>query len=68
MKAKASGEPYDDAVYSARVRSAVAESVRKLVESGLDIVNDGEQSKTGFAAYICQPYCLPAILSHTEPY
>ena len=52
MKAKESGEPYDHDAYAARVRSAAAEVVRQQVESGLDIVDDGEQSKTGFANYI----------------
>jgi 5-methyltetrahydropteroyltriglutamate--homocysteine methyltransferase len=52
MKARANGEPYDPTAYAARVRDAVADVVRRQVESGLDIVNDGEQSKTGFTAYI----------------
>jgi 5-methyltetrahydropteroyltriglutamate--homocysteine methyltransferase len=52
MKAKISGAAYDPAVYEARVRSSVAESVRQQVESGIDIVNDGEQSKPGFFTYI----------------
>src|SRR5260221_10834149 len=47
MKAKVSGAAYD-----ARVRSAVAECVRKQVESGIDIVSDGEQSKPGFFTYV----------------
>src|SRR5439155_9104859 len=54
MKAKESGEDYDADAYAARVTRAVAEVVRRQVESGLDVVNDGEQSKTGFAGYIRQ--------------
>lgn len=52
MKARESGQPYDKAAYDAAVRSAVTESVRKQAESGVDVVNDGEQSKTGFSNYI----------------
>ena len=52
MKVKESREPYDHEVYATRVRSAVAEVVRKQAESGVDVVNDGEQSKTGFSNYI----------------
>src|SRR5258706_259310 len=52
MKAKVSGAAYDQAAYDARVRGAVAECVRKQVESGIDIVSDGEQSKPGFFTYV----------------
>ena len=52
MKAKVNGQPYDHNAYARRVQSAVAESVRKQVESGIDIVTDGEQSKPGFFTYV----------------
>jgi 5-methyltetrahydropteroyltriglutamate--homocysteine methyltransferase len=52
MKAKVNGEPVDTAAYQLQVRAAVAESVRKQGECGIDIVTDGEQSKTGFFAYV----------------
>jgi 5-methyltetrahydropteroyltriglutamate--homocysteine methyltransferase len=52
MKAKASGQPYDQEAYAKRVRSAVAESVHQQIASGIDIPTDGEQSKTGFFAYV----------------
>lgn len=52
MKAKLTGLDYDRAVYDARVRTAVAECVRKQVDSGIDIVTDGEQSKSGFYTYV----------------
>ncbi len=52
MKAKVNGEPYDDNAFTQRVRSAVAEVVRKQVENGVDIVTDGEQGKPGFYAYV----------------
>lgn len=35
-----------------RVRSAVAEVVRKQIDAGVDIVNDGEASKPSYATYV----------------
>ena len=52
MKAKLSGAAYDGAAYDGRVKLAVAECVRKQVETGIDIVSDGEQSKSGFFSYV----------------
>ena len=52
MKAKVSGLAYDKAGYDQRVKSAVAECVRKQVETGIDFVSDGEQSKPGFFSYV----------------
>jgi 5-methyltetrahydropteroyltriglutamate--homocysteine methyltransferase len=36
----------------ADARAAIADSVRRQVEAGLDSVNDGEQAKTGWVAYV----------------
>lgn len=52
LYAKDSGEPQDQAVFAARVRAAVVEVVRKQIESGVDIVNDGEVSKVGYSTYV----------------
>jgi 5-methyltetrahydropteroyltriglutamate--homocysteine methyltransferase len=52
MKAKLAGQPYDRKVYDATIAKAVADSVRKQVECGIDIVTDGEVSKPGFFTYI----------------
>jgi 5-methyltetrahydropteroyltriglutamate--homocysteine methyltransferase len=52
IKAKINGEPCDAEAYATRVRSAVAEIVRRQVESGIDIPTDGEQGKQGFFAYV----------------
>jgi len=52
MKAHIAGLPHDRGTYETRVRQAVVECVRKQVETGIDIVNDGEQSKLGFFTYI----------------
>ncbi|HEV8639908.1 MAG TPA: cobalamin-independent methionine synthase II family protein [Methylomirabilota bacterium] len=52
MFAKDEGVPVDPAALGARVRSAVAEVVRKQTGAGVDIVNDGEFSKPSYATYI----------------
>jgi 5-methyltetrahydropteroyltriglutamate--homocysteine methyltransferase len=35
-----------------RVRAAVADAVRRQVEVGIDVVSDGEMSKSGYAMYV----------------
>ena len=42
----------DSAAFEARVRRAVAEVVRRQVETGIDVVNDGEQGKVGYSTYV----------------
>ena len=50
--AKANGQPYDHTALDRRLAAAVAETVRRQVECGLDSVNDGELSKTNFTDYV----------------
>jgi 5-methyltetrahydropteroyltriglutamate--homocysteine methyltransferase len=52
LKAKLSGQPFDQKAFEAALRSAVADVVRKQAECGIDIVTDGEFSKPGFFTYI----------------
>jgi 5-methyltetrahydropteroyltriglutamate--homocysteine methyltransferase len=52
MKAKVTGAAPDAQLYEHRIRSAVAECVRKQAEAGIDILNDGELSKPGFFTYV----------------
>jgi 5-methyltetrahydropteroyltriglutamate--homocysteine methyltransferase len=52
MYAKESGVPVDRAALAARVRGAVAEVVKKQLEAGIDLVNDGEMSKPSYATYV----------------
>jgi 5-methyltetrahydropteroyltriglutamate--homocysteine methyltransferase len=52
MQAKSEGAPYDESAYAARLRAAVADVVRQQVESGVDVVSDGEQSKVSFFEYV----------------
>jgi 5-methyltetrahydropteroyltriglutamate--homocysteine methyltransferase len=52
MYAKEEGVPVEAQTLAARVRSAVAEVVKKQADVGIDIVNDGETSKPSYATYI----------------
>ncbi len=45
-------EAVDMAKFEATAKHAVQAAVNRQCEIGLDIINDGEQSKTGFAQYI----------------
>ncbi len=52
MLAKETGQPYDAEGFAKRVQDAVSEVVRKQIDSGVDVLSDGEQSKPGFANYV----------------
>lgn len=52
LYAQDKGELRDRQAFAARVRTAVAEIVRKQVECGVDVVNDGEAGKIGYATYV----------------
>ena len=51
LNAKELGQPYDEAALAARVKRAISEIVSHQVQTGLDIVNDGEHSKVSWMAY-----------------
>ena len=50
--AKANGQPVAQSVWSARVKASVLEVVRLQRERGVDIVNDGELSKSSWSSYV----------------
>src|SRR3954451_8944130 len=52
MYAKEEGVPIDGQALGARVRTAVAEIVRKQADAGIDLINDGELSKPSYATYV----------------
>jgi 5-methyltetrahydropteroyltriglutamate--homocysteine methyltransferase len=52
LEAMDAGTAPDPAAFDARVRRAVADAVRRQREAGVDIVNDGEQSKVGYSTYV----------------
>jgi 5-methyltetrahydropteroyltriglutamate--homocysteine methyltransferase len=50
--AQLDGQQVDAAELDAKVDAAVADIVRKQHDAGIDIVSDGEMSKTGFSTYV----------------
>jgi 5-methyltetrahydropteroyltriglutamate--homocysteine methyltransferase len=62
IKARVSGAAFDAQAYEQAVAGAVKESVRAQAKAGIDVVTDGEQSKTGFFVYMRER------LSGFEPY
>jgi 5-methyltetrahydropteroyltriglutamate--homocysteine methyltransferase len=52
MKARTLNKPYDRATLDAAIRDGIREIVRKQVEIGIDIPNDGEYGRRSFTAYI----------------
>jgi 5-methyltetrahydropteroyltriglutamate--homocysteine methyltransferase len=52
MKLRLAGQSCDEAAYQRRVAATVADCVRRQAEAGIDIVCDGEQSKSGFFTYV----------------
>ena len=52
LAAKRRGEAYDQAVIDAALTTAIGEVVRRQVEVGVDIVDDGELSKTSWNDYV----------------
>src|SRR5215204_2548403 len=52
MREKEHGRPYDTATFDRLVREAVDHVVKKQVESGIDIVADGEMGKVTFLTYV----------------
>ena len=49
--AKSNGQAYDENAPTQLVRGVVDEVVRRQIESGIDIVNGGELSKSNFMNY-----------------
>ncbi len=52
MFAKEEGVPVDPEALERRIAAAVEEVVRKQLDAGIDIVDDGEMSKPSYATYI----------------
>ena len=52
LRAQEAGAAPDPEAFAAAVHAAVAEVVRQQIGTGLDVVNDGEQGKPGYATYI----------------
>jgi 5-methyltetrahydropteroyltriglutamate--homocysteine methyltransferase len=55
--AKMAKKPYDTAALARQTSEAVAGTVKTQAGLGIDIVSDGEQSKTSFQAYAAERLC-----------
>jgi 5-methyltetrahydropteroyltriglutamate--homocysteine methyltransferase len=44
IRAKERGQPYDAAAFGTRVRSAVADVVRRQTDLGVDVIDDGRMN------------------------
>ena len=54
--ARERGEPYDQAVFATTMREACASTVARQIETGIDIISDGETSKISYATYVKDRY------------
>src|SRR6266436_5958719 len=52
IQAKERGEAFDGEAFAGRVKSAIAEVVKRQADSGIDIVADGEMGRFGFIPYV----------------
>jgi 5-methyltetrahydropteroyltriglutamate--homocysteine methyltransferase len=52
LKERENDRPYDAELLARQITEAVADRVRLQVESGIDIVTDGEMSKVSFLGYV----------------
>ena len=52
VEAREEGKLTDTAAFESSLAAAVDEIVRKQVESGVDVVNDGEVSKISYSTYV----------------
>ena len=52
IQAREQGKRVDEKAHAARLRAAVADIVRKQIDLGIDIVDDGEFGKPSFVSYV----------------
>ncbi len=49
---KSDGKPVDAAILKESFRAATGEVVRRQIDAGLDVINDGEFTKVGYSTYV----------------
>ena len=54
--ARERGETFDPAAFEAQMAAACSDTVRRQVETGIDVVSDGETSKISYATYVKDRY------------
>jgi 5-methyltetrahydropteroyltriglutamate--homocysteine methyltransferase len=52
LRRRETGGTYDRGEFERRARQSIFDVVHKQVETGIDVVNDGEHSKAGFSSYV----------------
>src|SRR5262249_54958751 len=52
VQAKEQRKPVDEKAQAAKLRAAVKDVVRKQIELGIDIIDDGEFGKPSFVSYV----------------
>jgi 5-methyltetrahydropteroyltriglutamate--homocysteine methyltransferase len=52
VEAKQQGKPIEEKAHAAKLRAAVKEIVRKQIELGIDVIDDGEFGKPSFVSYV----------------
>jgi len=52
LQKREKGEPVDPAEFNQVMRGAVADTVKRQVDSGIDVVSDGETSKISYSTYV----------------
>jgi len=52
LEAREKGEPAEGDLFDATAREVISETVDRQLEIGLDIINDGEQSKPSYVTYM----------------
>jgi 5-methyltetrahydropteroyltriglutamate--homocysteine methyltransferase len=52
LAAQQAGGSYDEAAYAETLKEVVADTVRRQVEAGIDVVNDGEMGKSNWIIYL----------------
>lgn len=54
LRARDAGDPYDAAEFDTKVSAAVDRAVAKQIESGVDVISDGEIGKIGYSTYMIE--------------
>jgi 5-methyltetrahydropteroyltriglutamate--homocysteine methyltransferase len=66
VRAKISGQPFDEAALTAEVTRSVETVIKAQADLGLDLVSDGEMSKPSFLGYITER--LGGVRVTAEPF
>jgi len=56
LRLKEDQQPYDHEELARRVRAAVTDVVQRQISAGIDIISDGEQSKSSFYGYVAERF------------